>query len=225
MLAAFQKVTLLDYPDKVAAMAFTQGCNMACPYCHNFGLIEVKASDKTVDDGFFEYLDKRKGMLQAVVITGGEPTIHAGLADFIRKVKGYDLLVKLDTNGTNPKILKTLIKEGLIDYIAMDIKNSPTKYRETSGMSSDLMGNIKRSIELIKTSGLEYEFRTTIMKEFHTAQDIAEITRMIAPCDRYFLQNIRNNEENPNFFTPFSTEEMEKLLDQAKMLIPGAKAR
>lgn len=184
---------MVDYDGKIACTVFTGGCNFRCPFCHNASL--VLGSDRQYIDEceVLAYLAKRRGLVDALVISGGEPTLQHDLEDFIRKVKGLGYLVKLDTNGTNPDVVEHLIGEGLLDYIAMDVKNSTKKYQITVDRQVDIDA-IKKSIEIIKNSGVEYEFRTTLIREFHTEDDISKIADMICGAERYYMQKYNDNE-------------------------------
>jgi len=206
-ISGFQKLTLLDYPDKMAAIIFTQGCNLRCPFCQNSPLISN-------EDGFFSeeeilmYLVKRKRIIDGLVISGGEPTIQKDLKSFIKKVKDLGFKVKLDTNGYNPKILKELIDESLIDYVALDIKNSYEKYAKTCGVNKFIIENIKKSIEILKSSNIDYEFRTTIIKEYHNIEDILKILDIVGD-KKYYLQNFENSDNVlDKSLTGFSLDEL-----------------
>ncbi len=192
ILGGWQKLTLIDYPGKIAMTVFTVGCNFRCPFCHNPGL--VVGSQFTVhgnlEKDFFDFLKKRKGKLEGVCITGGEPIIQKDLIDFIKKIKKLGFSVKLDTNGARPDVLKQIIDQKLVDFVAMDIKNSLKKYSETSGVKVDT-DRIKLSVELIKNSGLPYEFRTTVVPGFHTEKDFLEIAAWLKGSKKYFLQEYR----------------------------------
>lgn len=192
ILGGWQKLTLIDYPGKIAMTVFTVGCNFRCPFCHNPGL--VVGSQFTVhgnlEKDFFDFLKKRKGKLEGVCITGGEPIIQKNLIDFIKKIKKLGFSVKLDTNGARPDVLKQIIDQKLVDFVAMDIKNSLKKYSETSGVKVDT-DRIKLSVELIKNSGLPYEFRTTVVPGFHTEKDFLEIAAWLKGSKKYFLQEYR----------------------------------
>jgi pyruvate formate lyase activating enzyme len=185
---------LIDYPGKVAAAIFTQGCNFRCGFCHNADLIpRSEASNnksQIPEKEVLEFLGKRVGKLDGVVITGGEPTIQPDLPDFIKKVKELGFLVKLDTNGSSPSVLSSLLSDGLLDYVAMDIKNSPNRYQETCGQNFN--ENITKSIKLIMASGVEYEFRTTVLPAFHDQESIEELARYIKGAKRYTLQGFRS---------------------------------
>ena len=191
-IAGVQKVTLLDYPGKVACEIFTQGCNFECPFCQNSSLIPITNTGEFSEEEIFEYLNLRKNILDGVVITGGEPTVQKDLKGFIKKIKDLGLLVKLDTNGGNPKVLQELIDEKLVDYVAMDIKNIFNKYNITAGKKINL-DNIKKSIEILKASKIDYEFRTTIIKEMHSLDDIISICKLVGNA-KYYLQNFEDSE-------------------------------
>lgn len=212
IIDGFDKLTLLNYPDKVACTIFTKGCNFKCPYCHNSSLISLdKVNDKYEE--VISYLNKRKGILDGVCITGGEPLIHKSTKDLIKEIKEMGFLVKLDTNGSNPAMLKELIDEKLIDYVAMDIKNTFDKYEMTIGCRTNI-DNIKRSIEIIENSNIDYEFRTTIVKELHTIDDIKGIVSMLNKKSKYYIQNFRNSDgvlnKNLNGFTKEELENLQK---------------
>lgn len=187
-----QKLTLLDYPGNVACLIFTQGCNFRCPFCHNSGLLDMNNNCEKIDEKeVFKYLEKRRGLLDGVCISGGEPLLQKDIVDFIRKVKDLGYKVKLDTNGSSPKKLKQLIEDGLIDYVAMDIKNDFLNYDKTAGMCTNI-DNIKESIEIIENSNIEYEFRTTIVKQFHDVGKLEKIIQYIGPNARYYIQNYQD---------------------------------
>ncbi len=187
-----QKLTLLDYPGNVACLIFTQGCNFRCPFCHNSGLLDMNNNCEKIDEKeVFKYLEKRRGLLDGVCISGGEPLLQKDIEDFIRKVKDLGYKVKLDTNGSSPKKLKQLIEDGLIDYVAMDIKNDFLNYDRTAGMCTNI-DNIKKSIEIIENSNIEYEFRTTIVKQFHDVGKLEKIIQYIGPNARYYIQNYQD---------------------------------
>ena len=206
-ISGFDKLTLLNYPDKVACTIFTSGCNLRCPFYHNSGLVTNNYNEISFDS-IYEYLKKRIGILDGVCITGGEPLIHADIKDYIKKIKDLGYLVKIDTNGCNPKLLKELIDLKLVDYIAMDIKNIYSKYDITSGVKVNI-DNIKKSISIIENSGIDYEFRTTIVKEFHSTQDIKEILSYISSNSNYYIQNFKNSNDvfNRNL-SSFSEKEL-----------------
>jgi pyruvate formate lyase activating enzyme len=193
LIGGYQRLTLIDYPGRIAATVFTVGCNFRCPFCHNPELVRggrLEVGSGRMEKEFFNFLKKRKGKLEGVCITGGEPALQPDLADFIRKIKKMGFLVKLDTNGARPDVVKKLLDLKLLDFIAMDIKNSPKKYAQTSGSKVD-MDRIKLSIDLIKNSGLPYEFRTTAVPGLHTEKDFADIAKWLRGANSYFLQEYR----------------------------------
>lgn len=186
-LAGLQKTTFIDYPEKIACIVFTQGCNFRCGYCHNPELFENKEPVLSVP-AFFEFLNKRKGKLDGVVITGGEPTLHGkDLIEFIKEVKSLGFLVKLDTNGTHPDVLQELLNENLLDYIAMDIKAPLAKYKTITQTDIDTK-IIKKSIDMIMNSGVDYEFRTTIVKSQLSVENLRQIGELIQGAKRYYMQ-------------------------------------
>ena len=195
-IAGFQRLTLIDYPGKIAATVFTTGCNFRCPFCHNPELVigsGIGASQgEIMEKDFFKFLKMRKGKLEGVCITGGEPTIQPDLLDFMREVKKAGFLVKLDSNGTRPDILKKAIDQKLVDFIAMDIKNHLDKYDKTTNSKSD-KERVRLSVELIRNSGLNYEFRTTVVPGLHTENDFLKIARWLSGSKSYWLQRFRHS--------------------------------
>ena len=223
-IAGVQKVTLLDYPGKVACEIFTQGCNFECPFCQNSSLIPITNTGEFSEEEIFEYLNLRKNILDGVVITGGEPTVQKDLKSFIKKIKDLGLLVKLDTNGGNPKVLQELIDEKLVDYVAMDIKNIFNKYNITAGKKINL-DNIKKSIEILKASKIDYEFRTTIIKEMHSLDDIISICKLVGNA-KYYLQNFEDSENVLNHsLHGFSREELLFIDKYLKDVFPNVEIR
>ncbi|MCK9446062.1 anaerobic ribonucleoside-triphosphate reductase activating protein [bacterium] len=203
IIGGLQKVTLVDYPGKLACTVFLSGCNFRCPFCYSKELVleeEIQKHSKISEDYFFDFLNEKKGMLEGCVICGGEPTVNGEvLVDFIKKIKKEAFLVKLDTNGSNPEMIKRLIDEKLIDYIAMDIKAPliKEKYEQACGISFDI-SKIKESISIIKNSGIDYEFRTTVVFGIHNEEDIINIANEIAPADKYFVQRFRGEKGTIN---------------------------
>lgn len=186
----FQKLTLLDYPGHVACTLFTAGCNFRCPFCHNASLVtHIGDSEHYSDEYVLDYLKKRKGIVDGVCITGGEPLMHEEIADFIKKVKDIGYLVKLDTNGYLPDRLISLVNDGHVDYVAMDIKNSKEKYPLSAGIDNLDIALIEKSVDFLLQNCVDYEFRTTVVKELHTLQDIEFLAQWISGAKRYFLQN------------------------------------
>ena len=223
-IAGVQKVTLLDYPGKVACEIFTQGCNFECPFCQNSSLIPITNTGEFSEEEIFEYLNLRKNILDGVVITGGEPTVQKDLKGFIKKIKDLGLLVKLDTNGGNPKVLQELIDEDLVDYVAMDIKNIFNKYNITAGKKINL-DNIKKSIEILKASKIDYEFRTTIIKEMHSLDDIISICKLVGDA-KYYLQNFEDSENViDHSLHGFSREELLFIDKYLKDVFPNVEIR
>jgi pyruvate formate lyase activating enzyme len=199
IFGGLEKCTLIDYPGKVACMVYTIGCNFRCPYCHNPELVDETVETKITEKEVLEFLSTRKGMLDGMVITGGEPTMHDDLLRFIKKVKKLGFLVKLDSNGTNPSMIKEAIKKKLVDYIAMDIKSTMSKYSQTVARPVDVAA-IRKSIQIIISSGVEYEFRTTVIKALIAPEDFHEIGREIRGARGYFLQKfIPTKILNPQF--------------------------
>lgn len=192
IIGGFMKNTFVDYPGKIASIVFTEGCNLNCWYCHNYALIENKQESKVIEEEIFNYLSSMRGLIDAVVVSGGEPTIQNGLIEFIQKIKDLGYLVKLDTNGTNPVMLEKLLELNLLDYVAMDIKAPLEKYSKICCRAVKTE-NITKSIEIIKKSNTDYEFRTTFAPDL-TVEDINGISKLIAPCKNYYLQVFR--EEN-----------------------------
>ena len=197
-LQGLQKMTLLDYPGRVACTVFLGGCDFRCPFCHNFELVVGPLPTYMEEDEFFAFLDKRHGLLDGVAITGGEPCLRRELPDFIARIKDAGFPVKLDTNGSNPTMLGSMLERGLIDYVAMDVKNAPAKYAKTVGLRDIDLAPINKSIALLKDAGIEYEFRTTVVRELHEAADFEQIGRWIEGADRYFLQPFESNDAVPD---------------------------
>ena len=185
-ISGIQKLSMVDFDQHISCTLFTSGCNFACPFCHNSTLVYNEEKELNEIE-IFNYLIKRQGIIDSVVISGGEPTLYPDLPDFIRKLKKLNLLIKLDTNGTNPQMIQYLYENNLIDYIAMDIKNSLTNYNSTIGTIA-CIDNIKASINYIMSCGIDYEFRTTLVEEFHSIEDIENISKEISGAKKYFLQ-------------------------------------
>lgn len=215
-----QKLTLLDYPEKLACLLFTTGCNYRCPFCHNSELVLGNASTISEEE-IFSYLEKRKNVLDAVVISGGEPTLQKDLKPFIGRIKDLGFLVKLDTNGTNPETIKSLLDDGLVDYIAMDIKSDFGNYEKITILNPQIE-NIKKSIKLIEESGIDYEFRTTVFKEIHGYKVLENILSYIEPTSKYFIQNYRECDTVfQKGLSSFSNVELEYLVSELKRYYPN----
>lgn len=227
-LGGIQKLTLLDYPGTVACTVFTLGCNMRCPFCHN-ALLVTKTEEAEVypEEEFFAFLNKRRGILDGVCVTGGEPLLQSDAGEFIAKIKALGYKVKLDTNGSFPDRLEEILKSGNVDYVAMDIKNSPEKYAETVGIPGFDVSKIQRSIEIIRSSGIEYEFRTTVVAPLHNGESIAGAAQMVKGSPKYFLQNFvdSGNLISGEGMSGLTGEELENALAKAKNFIPQAQIR
>lgn len=187
-LGGLQKLTLLDFPGHVACTVFTQGCNFRCPFCHNTPLVTGSDDPDYPLDEFFRFLQKRQGLLDGVAITGGEPLLQRDIPDFIRRIRALGYAVKLDTNGAFPALLRELIDEQLVDYVAMDIKNSPEKYEQTAGVSG-ILPAVQESVALLKEHRVDYEFRTTLVDELHEPEDFTAIGRWLSGTKHYFVQS------------------------------------
>jgi pyruvate formate lyase activating enzyme len=213
-IGGLQKFSLIDYPEKICAIVFTQGCNFRCDYCHNPELSDCKNFREIIPEkDIIDFLEKRKGKLDAVTVTGGEPTLQPDLVDFLRKIKKMGFLVKLDSNGSNPDILKRVIDKKLVDYIAMDVKAPLKKYKDIANFSVDPK-RIKKSIEIIKKSGVDYEFRTTIVKSQISMDDFFEIGELVKGAKLYVLQKfIPTKLLNPEFINEnsYSDEEFKEI--------------
>ncbi len=225
--SGFQKLTLLDYPQKTACTLFTAGCNFRCPFCHNAALVtHIDNSVFYTEKYILDYLKKRAGVLDGICITGGEPLMHKELPEFIAKVKALGYLVKLDTNGSYPDRLAALIDSGNIDYVAMDIKNCKDKYIETADCKEEQLCNVERSVEILKQKKVDFEFRTTVVKEYHTVEDIKKIAEWIAPADKYFLQNfIDSGDLIKNNLSEVSRETLDLMRSAAQEKIPNVEIR
>ena len=225
-IKGLQKTTLLDFPDRVACTVFTGGCNFRCPFCHNAALVLTPAIVEDIsEEAFFFFLGKRKGILDGVCITGGEPLLQKDIIPFIEKIRHEGFAVKLDTNGSFPDKLKDIVSKNLIDYIAMDIKNSEEKYAFTAGITGDCKEAFE-SIDFIMSCGVDYEFRTTVVKELHSVQDIESIAKRIKGAKRYFLQNFKDSGDliDPKF-SAHTEEEMRKMLSAATPYVELCKLR
>ena len=223
LIKGLQKTTLLDFPGKVACTVFTGGCNFRCPFCHNASLVLTPNMVDTIDEkDFFDYIIKRKGILDGVCITGGEPLMQKDIIPFIKKIKEIGLAVKLDTNGSYHDTLKEILSLGLVDYVAMDIKNCPDKYNITVGLNQTPQ-DIDKSIDLLLEGNVPYEFRTTVVKELHTIEDIEKLAIRIKGAKRYYLQGfIDSGDLIATGYSAYEPEEMNRLLEVARKWIPSA---
>lgn len=229
----FSKTTLLDYPEHIAASVFTGGCNFRCPFCHNGELVLDPGCQPLIsEEEVFSYLKKRQGILQGVCVTGGEPTLQKDLKEFLQKIREFGYSIKLDTNGYMPGVLWDLLQERLIDYVAMDIKASRENYAAAAGLRHMDISRIEESIGILKSSGIPYEFRTTVVKEIHTVNEFENIGKWIAGCPAYYIQSYEENENclyrmiqtaecddagqnGTNPFGAFSREELEQMAELA----------
>jgi len=228
-IKGIQKTTLLDYPGKIASTIFLGGCNFRCPFCHNVSLVKDHESMTTIDETeMLTYMEGRTKQIEGICITGGEPTLAEDLPSFIKKLKAMGYAVKLDTNGSSPKMIKKLIDEQLIDYIAMDIKAPESFYDKASGVSTD-MEKIKESIHLIKNSNIKYEFRTTIVPEIFPKDKTNELISLIDGADNYYLQQFENSVEilDPNWqdAPAYNKNELEEIAASVKKNIKNVKIR
>ena len=221
-----QKMTLLDFPGHVACTVFLGGCDFRCPYCHNYELADGTADPVMDDTELLSFLSKRTGLLDGVAITGGEPCLHKDLPELLRKIREMGFSVKLDINGYHPQLLESILKEGLADYVAMDIKNSPAKYAITAGVDQIRMDTFKESIALIMNEARDYEFRTTVVREFHEESDFDEIGRLISGARRYFLQSFTDRDTVPygNLSAP-AKEDLEKYAEIVRKYVPHVTIR
>lgn len=225
-ISGLQKLTLLDFPGRLAATVFLGGCNFRCPFCHNASLVLSPGEcEKIEEEDFFAFLSSRAGKLTGVCVTGGEPTLYPELKSFIKKIKDMSFAVKLDTNGTNPALLSELIDEGLVDYVAMDVKNAPSKYALTVGTDCD-MKKIEQSVDILLSEKIDYEFRTTVVRELHTVEDFKAISEWIRGAKRYFLQTFEDSGDLiGSGFSAYSREETEALLRAILPNVPNAQIR
>lgn len=196
-IQGLQKMTLLDFPGRVACTVFLGGCDFRCPFCHNGELLDGTAETLMTDRELLAFLEKRKGLLDGVAFTGGEPTLRPDLPALMAEIRAMGFAVKLDTNGNHPDALRRILGEGLVDYVAMDVKNSPERYGETIGIPDFDVSNIEKSLTLLKMSGADYELRTTVVKEFHDEDSFRAIGPWIAGAKRYFLQCFTDRDTVP----------------------------
>lgn len=225
IIRAVQKLSVVDYPGLLCATVFTPGCNLRCPFCHNGTLVlddEPDVSEQVV----FDFLVTRKNKLDAVCLSGGEPLLQKGVENFLRKVKEMGFKTKLDTNGTKPQYLKELLESGVVDYVAMDIKNSPAKYAETVGVKAFSLKPVYESINIIKSSGVDYEFRTTVTKTFHDEKSLVEASHMIEDAVVWYLQTYRESENViDKSVEGYSEEEMKCLCENLRKTVPFVRLR
>ena len=227
VLKGLQKLTLLDYPGEIAATAFTGGCNFRCPFCHNASLVLPDKFGATLPtEEFFAFLESRRGKLRAVCVSGGEPTMQGDLVEFIKRIKEMGFLVKLDTNGTRPDVLRTLIDGGLLDYVAMDIKNSKARYGDTVGVKNFDISPVEDSINILRKGNVPFEFRTTVVRELHAVGDFAEIGEWLSGDEKFFLQTFEDSGDLIGTgYSAYSEEEMKSFLKILKGYVPNAALR
>ena len=221
-IQGFQKLTLLDFPQKTACTIFCGGCNLRCPFCHNGSLVKKPTENPNAEKDVLEYLEKRKGILDGICITGGEPLLQPDFKDFVLKVKEMGFLVKLDTNGALPKRLKDIIP--YVDYVAMDVKSSFENYHKATGSDIDV-SLFKESIDIIRSSSVMHEFRTTLVKSVHKKEDIIEIAKYLKGEKNYFLQGFVDSGNLLDYGEAFTKQELLEILNEVKIYIPEAELR
>ncbi|MDH5770171.1 MAG: anaerobic ribonucleoside-triphosphate reductase activating protein [Candidatus Bathyarchaeota archaeon] len=227
-IGGFQKLSLVDYPGKLCAIIWTVGCNFRCKFCYDPGLVlpeKMREIKEVPRDYIFSYLEKRRNFLDAVEITGGEPTLHEDLPEFIEEIKEIGYLVKLDTNGTNPSMLQYLMDSNLIDYVAMDIKTKLAfeRYNEIVGnvLTQEMFENVKSSIKILLNSKIDCEFRTTLVKNFHSKEDVIEVCKSVRGAEAYYLQNLRVVDEfvGGGELAPLDEEEIEEIVSEGRKVV------
>lgn len=228
LVSGLQKLTLLDYPGQVACTVFTGGCNFRCPYCHNASLVlpeRLGAQDGT--DAALAFLEKRRGVLDGVAVTGGEPLLHDDLPDFLRAVRTMGYKIKLDTNGSFPERLRAVVEEGLADRVAMDIKNAPDLYARTAGLRLLDIAAVERSKNYLLEGHVAYEFRTTAVRGLHTAESLREAAAWISGAAEYYLQQFRDSGDllAASGLGAFTDEEMRALADAVRPIVPSVRLR
>ncbi len=221
-----QKLTLLDYPGKVACTVFTAGCNFRCPFCHNASLVLRPAEQQLEEADFFSYLQKRRGVLDGVCVSGGEPLLQPELERFLERIRALGLSVKLDTNGSDPERLASLIARGLVDYVAMDIKNAPARYAQTVGIPGFDPAPVLQSAALLLRGSLPYEFRTTVVRGLHRREDFPAIADLIAGAQQYFLQGfVDSGDLILSGFSAFTAAEMADFAALVREKVPAVQLR
>lgn len=221
VIHGLQKMTLLDFPGKVACTIFLGWCDFRCPFCHNWELIDGSAPAELDDEKLLDFLKKRRGLLEGVAITGGEPMLNKDLPELMRKIRELGYPVKVDTNGNHPEMLRRVIDEKLVDYIAMDVKNSRERYAQTIGLEEFDTSNVEKSIGIIMGSGIEYEFRTTVVEQLHDNDSFKGIGTLIEGADRYFLQKFTDRDTVP--FEGLSAPSDDKMREYLETVRPFVK--
>ncbi len=226
-IAGFQKLTLLDFPGKTACTVFTPGCNLRCPFCHNADLVLSPSRIEIFsEEEILSYLKKRKGLIDGICITGGEPMLMKDLPSFCEKIKNTGVAIKIDTNGSFPSQLKYIVRSELCDYVAMDIKNTLSKYPVTVGIPDIDIAPFVESIDFLKSSGIPHEFRTTVCRPFHANSDILEIGQMLGENEKYYLQSfVDSGRLIGGGVSGFSPSEMKEMLSELKEFVPNADIR
>lgn len=228
-VTGIQKLTLLDYPGVVACTVFTAGCNFRCPFCHNAMLVLPEQIDDEclTDDEVFGFLKKRRGVLDGVAVTGGEPLLHADMPEFLARVKELGYKIKLDTNGSNPELLSEIIKNKLVDRVAMDIKNAPAEYARTIGLESFDIAPVERSKKMLLRGDIDYEFRTTVVKGIHTKESLIGAAKWIEGAKEYYLQQFKDsgNLILPDGLSAYDEKQMHALADAVRDYVPTVEVR
>jgi len=228
LISGLQKLTLLDYPGKVACTVFTGGCNFRCPFCHNSALVlPEQLSQGASADEVLRFLKKRVGVLDGVAVTGGEPLLHPDMADFLKEVKALGFLVKLDTNGSFPDRLMALVEAGLVDRVAMDIKNAPALYAKTAGLERFDLGGVTRSKDFLLSGAVDYEFRTTVVRGLHTKESLLAAAEWIRGAKEYYLQQYKDSGAilDADGLGSFDADEMHALADAVREIVPAVQVR
>lgn len=226
IIKGFQKLTLLDFPGRTACTVFTGGCNFRCPFCHNALLVTEQDDIFYTEEEIFDHLKLRKNVLDGVAVTGGEPLLQKDIERFLYEIKDLGYAVKLDTNGSFPEKLKGILELGLADYVAMDIKNCKEKYAETIGLEKYDIAPVEESMEILKNSGVDYEFRTTVTENFHTNEDIEKLAEWIKGTPKYFLQNfVDSGMLIDGSCKGVSRPQMREMLEIVKKYVPNAELR
>ena len=228
LIKGLQKLTLLDFPDRMACTLFTFGCNFRCPFCHNASLVLSDRADDTLisEEEFFSFLTRRRGMLQGVCITGGEPTLQPDLPDFIARIRDAGFAVKLDTNGYRPAVLRALVERGLLDYVAMDIKNSLSRYGETVGIARFDTAPVEESMDFLMEGRVPFEFRTTLVRGLHTEDSVREMGRRLAGEEAFYLQSFKDSGDLiRDGMEGFASSETALLLAALRENVPNAQIR
>jgi len=227
-IAGLQKMTLLDYPGRVACTVFTAGCNLRCPFCHNASLVLPGEETQSLsEEEILSFLRTRRGLLDGVAITGGEPLLHRDIGAFLEKIRALGFAVKLDTNGTFPDRLEELLRAGLVDRVAMDVKNGPSRYAETVGLPSVDLAALERSKELLLRGAADYEFRTTVVRGLHTRESLLEAARWIAGAKEYYLQQYKDSGHviRAEGLGSYTEKEMHALADAVAEIVPAVRVR